>query len=182
MVPPSRAIVTNTLTQYFFDITDEKIYDNILKNTLNLVSYNNRIYALPYGLNVYALFYNKDIFEKNNLLPPDNLEDLKKLVDTLKSKNITPFSISTKDDWLSGYLFYMLLSASMGTSFDNWLTAMNNGISSFNTPKINEVFDTLDFYKKNGGNSFRKVDFNEQLLNFANEKSAMIFQNYNRST
>jgi len=178
MVPPSRGISTNALNRYFLDLTNEKIFDKIFPKIIKTVSYDNKVYAIPYGLNAYGLFYNKGIFERENIKPPVSFDEFKNVCTNFKSKSITPFSISGKDDWVAAQLFFSLISSAMGQNFDDWLNAMNQGISSFNTPAITKVFDSLDFYRDNGGNQNINIGYNDQVNIFAQEKSAMILQNF----
>lgn len=179
MIPPYKSVETNALDGYLKDLSNlafmQKIYDSVKPP----VTYDNKVYAMPYGLNVYGVFYNKDIFSANQLSVPENIGEMKNIINRFQSKKIVPFSICGKDEWTSGYLFFSLVSSSMGVDIDRWIESMNGGLSSFNNPKIDRVFEILDFYKANGGLNIKSIDYNAQLNNFGTGSSAMMTQGLN---
>lgn len=179
MIPPYKSIVTNASANYLMDLTNEAVMTKIYDSVKPPVAYDNKIYAMPYGLNVYGVFYNKDIFNSNQVAAPENISELKGLINTFQTKKIVPFSICGKDEWVSGYVFFALVSSALGVDIDRWIETMNGGISSFNNPKINGVYEILDFYKANGGAGIKNIDYYTQINNFSAGKTAMMFQGLN---
>lgn len=51
------------------------------------VTYNGDMWAIPFNKSIYVMYYNKNIFNKYNLTPPTNWNDLKKVVEKLSAIN-----------------------------------------------------------------------------------------------
>ena len=179
MIPPYKSVEKNASEGYLADLSNlafmQKIYDSVKPP----VTYDNKVYAMPYGLGVYGVFYNKDVFSANQLSVPVNIGEMKNIINRFQSKKIVPFSICGKDEWTSGHLFFSLVSSSMGKDIDRWIESMNGGLSSFNNPKIDRVFEILDFYKANGGLNVKNIDYYAQTKNFASGSTAMMIQGLN---
>ncbi|SFV04691.1 extracellular solute-binding protein [Alicyclobacillus macrosporangiidus] len=60
-----------------------------LKAALDNATFNGKVYGVPLGLSVTAVYYNKEIFQKLNLQPPKTWDDLLSVIQTLKKNNIT---------------------------------------------------------------------------------------------
>jgi raffinose/stachyose/melibiose transport system substrate-binding protein len=65
----------------------------------DLLTVNDRIYAIPITFSAVALFYNKRIFEQYGLTPPETYEDLKHVVSRLVRVQVTPFAFGAKTPW-----------------------------------------------------------------------------------
>jgi raffinose/stachyose/melibiose transport system substrate-binding protein len=126
-------------------------------------------YILPGGMTITpAIFYNVDIFEKHGLNPPDTMEDLKKIIETLKVKEpglIPGVGFGGKDDWAYRDLFMAIANqiapgkiykAEMGEipwedkdivrSFREWKNIFSSDIFIHNSwlynsyPEVQEMF------------------------------------------
>ncbi|MBU3188114.1 extracellular solute-binding protein [Clostridium bowmanii] len=72
----------------------------IPSNMNTLLDKEGHVYAFPYAGNEYVLmFYNKELFAKNNLTVPTTIEEYEKVVKVFKAKNIVPLSIFGKEKW-----------------------------------------------------------------------------------
>lgn len=56
-------------------------YPNLWENTKN----NGKVYGMPFTVDPYVLFYNKDLLEKYHELPPQTWEDLTRVCDSVES-------------------------------------------------------------------------------------------------
>ena len=61
------------------------------------VSYNNQLYGLPGKLDSEFVYYNKDMFAKNNWKIPKTYEELTALCDSIQKKNTIPFAFGNSD-------------------------------------------------------------------------------------
>lgn len=82
------------------DYFTEEYKSQLPKTALTYTTYNGKIYGAPYITPVSALFYNKKIFETNNLKPPKTIIELISVCEKLKEKNIIPIALSAKDSWV----------------------------------------------------------------------------------
>ena len=81
------------------------------------------------------MFYNKKIFEENNLAGPTTYDELLAAVNTLKAAGITPISTSVKDTWVLGMLHDGLTLKSAGpTKLQNALLKQEG--QSYNDPDM----------------------------------------------
>jgi len=94
----------------------------IPKDLVDMVSYRGEVYAIP--ANVHrgnVLWYNKRIFDQNNLKPPATWDDFFKVAEALKAKGITPLSLGDKLKWEAAHLFEDILLATLGPDGYNGL-------------------------------------------------------------
>jgi xylobiose transport system substrate-binding protein len=78
-------------------------------------------YGIPLrGMQPVVLYYNKSLFEKNNVQPPKTWDDLMNLVKTFKSKGIIPFVLGGADSWTElMWLEYLVDRIGSPTVFEN---------------------------------------------------------------
>ncbi|NMO94904.1 ABC transporter substrate-binding protein [Paenibacillus lemnae] len=82
---------------------EEKMQPSAL-NTL--YSDDQHIYAFPYAGNEFVLlYYNKELFEQNNVKVPTTKEELVTAIQTFQSKGITPMSVFAKEKWITTALY-----------------------------------------------------------------------------
>ena len=60
---------------------------------------DGKMFAVPFAAVSHGVYYNKSIFEKENLKVPETFEDFIALCKTLKDKGYTPLANGVKDEW-----------------------------------------------------------------------------------
>lgn len=86
---------------------DDKEWSNkILESQLSGFTFDDTVYGIPFTVDGKAFFYNKDIFEENNITPPETYDELIKIFDKLQSVGYeTPIIEGLSDKWaISHYL------------------------------------------------------------------------------
>ncbi|MDR7400497.1 MAG: ABC transporter substrate-binding protein [Armatimonadota bacterium] len=94
----------------------------IPKDLVQMVSHRGEVYAVP--VNVHrgnVLWYNKRLFDQNNLKPPSTWEEFFRVAETLKAKGVTPLSLGDKLKWEAAHLFEDVLLATLGPDGYNGL-------------------------------------------------------------
>ena len=87
---------------------DASFKDSFVEGALDAVSYDNKIYGLPTEITCMAVWYNKRIFEENNIEIPKTYDELKNVISTLEQKKITPIVVGGKDRWpFLGWFSYL---------------------------------------------------------------------------
>lgn len=149
--------------------------------TLDQFSYEGKIYGLPIGGNTEGFWYNKKIFADNGLTVPTSLEELEKVAETLKAKNITPFAAGSKDAWVAAMLPNTLIGRYAGPDAINGL---KQGTHKWTDPEFVALFTKLDEWLKKGYFSKGQlaVDYATLLTNFITGKGAMVFEGSWRSS
>ncbi|MGB8453374.1 MAG: extracellular solute-binding protein [Anaerocolumna sp.] len=67
---------------------------------LSNATYDGVLYGSTYTTPVSALFYNRAMFEKYNLVVPATWDELVNVCKTFLDNGITPFGVSVKDTWV----------------------------------------------------------------------------------
>ncbi|QHT62574.1 extracellular solute-binding protein [Paenibacillus lycopersici] len=95
------------------DLLQGDLKDKFVAGTTEAYAFGGKTYALPVELNIVPVYYNKDIFAKYNLTPPQTLDDLKNIVKTLNDNKVTPITLGGKDGWPASF-WYMYLAERLG--------------------------------------------------------------------
>ncbi|TVY06992.1 extracellular solute-binding protein [Paenibacillus cremeus] len=87
------------------DVVEGKLSETFLGDVLKYYSFDNKLYALPYNLNIAGIFYNKELFAQTGISVPNTFEELIDTVKQFRSQGITPIVIGAKDRWPTSFLF-----------------------------------------------------------------------------
>ncbi|MGC4087492.1 MAG: extracellular solute-binding protein [Polyangiaceae bacterium] len=116
------------------------------------VSYQGQLYAVP--LDVWrsnVLFYNKRVFDNNQLIPPTSLAELGTVSEALRAKGIKPLVVGTKDAGnLSQLFFDSVLVASAGSAFrDSYLAGKESATDAHIGAALGELTRVLSYTNDN---------------------------------
>ena len=78
----------------FADLTDRFDFNNYFPASVASCEYQDRIYGVPFGANCLALFCNMQYFQKENLQPPTNWEELKSTARKLTKEGVSGFGFA----------------------------------------------------------------------------------------
>ncbi|MUV37215.1 putative ABC transporter extracellular-binding protein YurO [Lentibacillus sp. JNUCC-1] len=93
---------------------DKEWSDQILESQLSGFTFDDTIYGAPFTVDGKAFFYNKKIFEENNLEPPETFNELISVLDKLQQNGYeTPIVAGLSDKWVVSHF--------MGTIFQRIL-------------------------------------------------------------
>jgi ABC-type glycerol-3-phosphate transport system substrate-binding protein len=107
----------------------------------NAYAFDNKIYAVPFLVAYWVVFYNKPLFDENGLQPPTTWDELTALCDTLKGLGVTPLAQTIIDRWQSFIIFEELVARSAGPDYWNDLMF---GKAAYDDQK---VMDALALWK-----------------------------------
>lgn len=92
------------------DIWNEYVVPNgVSDDVRSSLSYDGKIYAVPYSIIYNTLIYNKKIFDKYHLKTPENFDEFLSVCDVLKSNGVTP--IALKNDSWAGFIWFQAMLA-----------------------------------------------------------------------
>ena len=104
------------------------------------------IWGIPFKMYALGLFYNEEIFEKYNLEPPKNWDDLEKICATLMANGITPFLPGEKDISRAGHLHNLIVIKSLGVGA---VEKLANRTLTYDSPEMIETYRKIkDFIDK----------------------------------
>lgn len=115
--------------------------DKLVSGTLDLLTYHDKIYALPVSMNVAMLYYNTELFEKYNLQPPTTFDELIEVSKAFKEQGVTPLAVGGKDKWTVAMYQNGIAMKTAGTKYVNDALA---GKASFDTPEIKKSVELME--------------------------------------
>ncbi|MBX4266357.1 extracellular solute-binding protein [Clostridium estertheticum] len=115
------------LDDYLKDGTKEKL----LNGALTYLTYNKKVYGLPYANDIGIFYVNKELFDKNNIKIPTTYDELLVAIKAFKSKGITPMAVGEKDKWPGMFYYDALALREGGAKLSNSALAKK---SSFEDP------------------------------------------------
>ncbi|WP_410771255.1 extracellular solute-binding protein [Fontibacillus sp. BL9] len=153
------------------DLLLGELKDKFVAGTTEAYAVDGKTYALPVELNIVPVYYNKEIFAKYHLQPPQTYEELKNIVKTLNDNKVTPIALGSKDAW-TGSIWYMYLADRIGGP-----DVLDQAIASgtFNDPSLTEAAKEVQALVNSNAfiKGFNGLSNDEAKSEFMNEKVAM---------
>lgn len=112
---PMNEYIESGFAQPLDDLYEKyNLEDEYMEAALAQATYDGKLYAVPtYNISLAGVFYNKEIFEENNLEVPTTISELEAVCDALKEKGITPFALANGPKW-TGSMYFQCLAARYG--------------------------------------------------------------------
>ncbi len=92
---------------------DDEIKNKVKKDMFDNIEYNDEIYGLPITLSIGTFYYNKKLFEENNVNIPKNYDELLQSIKIFSKLGIIPLGTSGMDKWTT-MLYYDILALQEG--------------------------------------------------------------------
>ena len=163
---------------YLMDLTDQPFIKKYSKASIDSISYDGKVYGVP-GISWFeGIFYNKEIFEKNNIAVPKTFAEMMEVHKKLKDAGIVPQAWGNKS-WEPlaksplGLATVDYLQTDAGRDFD---AQIRDGKAKFSGSKLEEIINKwADAYIKGGYISpeMLQIDYDTALKQFAQGKAAM---------
>ena len=155
---------------------DETYYGSFYDSALESVRYegSDGTWGIPYQQYIILLFYNRDLFEQNNLEAPKTLDDLMNVCESLKANGIKPFQVGEKSSFRFGHFSNCLLYGTYGVDAAEKLA---DGTMQYDGSEMLGIYQTIsDMYEKNYfGDDILSVDYATEKSSFVAGESAMIW-------
>ncbi|CAM4515899.1 extracellular solute-binding protein [Paenibacillus typhae] len=122
------------------------VQDNGLGNQfsdLHLWTFDRHIYGLPIEGNAEPLYYNKTLFQKLGIKPPETVSELDEAIRQLKEAGITPFALGNEDRWPAGIFAHYLMDRYAGPDLIQKLVTGKDGAAFVNKAYL-EAFSHLE--------------------------------------
>lgn len=119
--------------------------DRFLPSILDPITFNGELYGVPItGTQPDLFYYNKKIFDKYNLNPPETWNELLKIVRFLNKKDVIPITLAGKNRW-PGLMYLMYLTNRIGgvQPFQNVLAGKAGAWSNPAFIRANEMIREL---------------------------------------
>lgn len=149
----------------------EGFKDKFPQDLIDMVSKDGKIYSVPVNIHrSNVLWYNKKVFEENNLKAPTTFDEFFDVADQLKAKGITPLALGDKESWTATHLFETVLLGKLGAADYSKLWTGELAIDDKKVIKAVETFKKMLSYI-NEDHSSRNWQDASQLV--ANGEAAM---------
>lgn len=109
----------------------ERYQDAVIEQTRS--GPDGRIYEVVEGLDVFQVYYNKEIFERLQLAVPTTWQEFLAVCDGLKKGDVSPIVAGVRDNFAGGWLLGSLVQASAGREL---MTEVIYGDGAFDQPAI----------------------------------------------
>jgi raffinose/stachyose/melibiose transport system substrate-binding protein len=149
VLPLAKAGMLMDLTDYY---TSRGWREKTVPYVLDaLKNFDSRIYEVVDYIDVFQVYYNKDLFAKAGVSPPSTWNEFITVCDRLKAAGIQPFVLGATDNFMLGWFAGNLFQSAGGF---NLMTDIIYGAKSWNSPEIVRAYDILiDFMDKGYINS-----------------------------
>lgn len=101
------------------------------------VTYEGKKYLLPITQHLVVIFYNKTVFERENLAIPATWEEFKNLCLRLKEKGVVPVALGARERWPAQFWFDYLLLRTAGTEYR---ARLMRGEASYTDPQVERAY------------------------------------------
>jgi raffinose/stachyose/melibiose transport system substrate-binding protein len=151
-------------------VVDLSTWDpNVVKSAKGKV--DGKLYAVPLAKQTVQMYYNKDIFAKNNLTPPTTWAEFMADNVALKKAGVVPMAVGAKDAWTLPMLHQTLAAPRFGGS--TFETAVTTGQKTFNDPDWVASLDVVNKLKPYMPDSVVGVAYTDAQILFTSGKAAM---------
>lgn len=110
-------------------------------------TYNGRKYLLPIIQHFVVFFYNKHLYTKYGIDPPDTWEEFVEACDIFKKEGVTPFALGARERWPAQFWFDYLLLRKAGPQYR---AALMRGEKSYIDREVVDVYATWSSMIKRG--------------------------------
>jgi raffinose/stachyose/melibiose transport system substrate-binding protein len=141
--------------------------ENLLPSQTSNLTYNDKLYGLPFVSWVGILYCNQELFEQNGVKLPDTYEELLTAVEAFNAKGIVPISVGAKDGWPLMFFQNVLALRMAGAAESN--SALEKK-TSFNQPEFIQSAQMLT-------DLVQVKAFDEASLAFTQDEAKMSFLN-----
>lgn len=162
---------------YLEDLSNQPWVPSAKTGTLTPITIDGKIYGMPFNIEGYGFIYNKDLFAKagiENL--PKTISDLSETAKKLQSAGIKPFANAYAERWVLGVHLLNIAFAHQKDP-DAFIQALYRGSQSIEGNRIFlDLINLLDLTIEYGDGKPLTIDYNTQVMEFAQGKAAMIQQ------
>ncbi len=115
--------VTSDYMEPLDDLYAQEGWNDIFpQGVLDIVSYEGHPYSVPVNIHrANVLWYNKTVFDTNNIDPPESFDDFFAAADKLKAAGITPLALGDVEVFAATQLLETTLIGSLGADAYNGL-------------------------------------------------------------
>jgi raffinose/stachyose/melibiose transport system substrate-binding protein len=159
---------------YLSDLSGQPFANYLFDSVKKTVTYDGKVVALPLESLSWGYLYNREIFSRLNLTPPQTLKEMEEVIAVLKQNDVTPFLLAFQESWIPQLMMALSLGGIVSSENPGFIDSMNAGTGSYND--VRAVFNIIDLIMQNGSAKPFEVGSAAGSADFANGKAAMWVQ------
>lgn len=154
-------------------LQDEGKYDSFYPIALKYQEFTDgTMYTLPLEYHVEMIWYNKKIFEENNVTVPKTMDEWFSVCETLKNNGVTPISVDGVDRWPVQRYLAMMPFRDTGNEY---IINLRDGKASMGDETGRKAAEFLQKIGQYFNEGFGATDYATAQSMFLDGKSAMYY-------
>ncbi|MDR1288212.1 MAG: extracellular solute-binding protein [Treponema sp.] len=149
-------------------------YQGFLPSTWEKLYYEgiDGMWGLPYAMYTVVLYYNKEIFARYNLSPPQSWDDLLDVCQKLMANGVRPFRVGENDIWRLGHFNNNTIIKSLGVDVVAQLAKRE---VKYDSPEMIKTYDVIKDLIDKGymGENILSTTYDQEKAYFSQEACAM---------
>jgi raffinose/stachyose/melibiose transport system substrate-binding protein len=148
--------------------------DRVQPWAVDYVTYNDKVWALPYEAEIQGIFYHKDLFEEHGIEPPQTYDDLVAAAETLKEAGFdAPIVTAARPAYVLGWLESSMLGATIPA---DELETIVLGHNSWDVPAYQNAVAKIDELNDKGlvPSGVLAYSYDDMMAQFYTKSSPMV--------
>lgn len=131
MIGKAQDIATYGSQDVLADLTGKEYLSNVLDAAIPGVTLDGKVYGIVYNALYQGVYYNRQLFEDNNIEIPTTQEELQQVIDTFNGLGITPFAAHFVDTWSIGNITMQFAINDVFSKTPDWGDKLRAGEVTF---------------------------------------------------
>lgn len=176
--PSGAGLTVYAKSNYLTDLTPYaekyKWKDRLPQWAIDRNSYKGKIYAYPWEQDLEYVYYNKRLFQENNIKVPESFEDVLAWCDAASAKGLIPIALGNQDLWPAVNMFTDMVALTGGREVG--LAVLQNR-QDWNSPEVKEALDRIlqMVERKCFSPGFNGTSYNDSLLQFYSGQATAVW-------
>lgn len=150
MVGKAQDVTTYGLKGVLGDMTGKPYLNEVMEAAIPGVTIDGKVQGLVYNALYQGVYYNRKIFEEQNIEIPETMEDLQAVVDKLKAAGIQPFATHFLDTWSIGNITMQFAINEVFNKEPKWGDKFRAGEVSFvSSPEYQKCYQNVKYLYDN---------------------------------
>lgn len=174
----ANSVISLAKAGYLAPITDLECLSNTSDAGKASYTYEDEVYSVPFSVKILGTFYNKDMFEENNLEIPTNWDEFLNCCKVLKEAGIQPIVMGDKDMYVMQFGLYQIAANQVYAKNPEYDEQLRTGDTAFTDEgtwdKVIEMYKTL-YDEEYIPSSSLGLSSQQASQKFVDGEAAMIF-------
>ncbi|WP_022767588.1 ABC transporter substrate-binding protein [Butyrivibrio sp. NC2007] len=127
----SNSVIELAKAGYLLDISDLEFLDKAGDAAKEAFSYDGKVYGVAQGVSILGTYYNKKMFEDNNLTVPKTWDEFLNCCEVLKNAGIQPIVMGDKDAYVMQFGLYQIAANEIYPQNGNYDDQLRTGETHF---------------------------------------------------